>query len=464
MSIPIYDHLTVVDYIDDDQIPDLDTPYSRSPNPDLSHASKTKLGESISDIITERQQQFRAVWHDITGLDKVMDRLDNIRQQLLDKQDGINQSIVLHRGCTSALWRFPPEILSQIFVHCLPAETDQFCIAPELAPLLLTRVCRPWKEVAVNVPSLWCTLSVIQRRRKSWEETFIWHDLWLKRAKGLPLSLTIHCHDGETRLKSFLQSYNTQISSLKLSATRIPPEHLFQNLPALQHLGINWATGYTSIELTQCISRLPCTLHSFKLRGAMVDPVAVTSFSTSMTHLREAEITLAQPHDFFHLLHLYPHLSSLDICVSSYGNSENTVTQPLKSFTHANLLSLTISCHRRRTPDSLADVFNALTLPCLCLLEVRHIGLPHEEVKAFLVRSNCPLQRLAFGVGVGVSKDEQQAKYNALFPSLEVVLVPEPERRYVACSNWRDAYEESIKYSPISSITLHNDLAHTLTC
>ncbi|OAX34396.1 hypothetical protein K503DRAFT_648634, partial [Rhizopogon vinicolor AM-OR11-026] len=102
----------------------------------------------------ELQQQLRAVYQEIAGLDKVMGRLEDLRQQVSEKQARITQSIILHRGSTSALWRLPVEVLCQIFVHCLP-ETDHLRISPGLAPLLLTRVCRRWKEVAVNSPRLW---------------------------------------------------------------------------------------------------------------------------------------------------------------------------------------------------------------------------------------------------------------------------------------------------------------------
>ncbi|KAG1747914.1 uncharacterized protein EDB91DRAFT_1021820, partial [Suillus paluster] len=89
----------------------------------------------------------------------------------------------------SALWRFPTEVLSQIFVHCLP-ETSHFSPAPKLAPVLLTRICRRWRDVAVAMPSLWHRLELKDDHR-NWQQQAFCYDLWLKRSQEHPLSLTL---------------------------------------------------------------------------------------------------------------------------------------------------------------------------------------------------------------------------------------------------------------------------------
>ncbi|THH03800.1 hypothetical protein EW145_g5998 [Phellinidium pouzarii] len=50
-----------------------------------------------------------------------------------------------------------PELLSLIFVHCLP--TSKFATPdPKKAPLILSHVCKHWRNVALNTPCLWTTL------------------------------------------------------------------------------------------------------------------------------------------------------------------------------------------------------------------------------------------------------------------------------------------------------------------
>ncbi|KAF8870917.1 hypothetical protein BD779DRAFT_1680743 [Infundibulicybe gibba] len=51
----------------------------------------------------------------------------------------------------------PPEILGEIFLHCLPpGEWGSFSARD--APLLLIKVCCSWREVALSTPSLWSRL------------------------------------------------------------------------------------------------------------------------------------------------------------------------------------------------------------------------------------------------------------------------------------------------------------------
>ncbi|KAG1797258.1 hypothetical protein EV424DRAFT_1280114, partial [Suillus variegatus] len=46
------------------------------------------------------------------------------------------------------------EVLCHIFIHCLP-QTDYMLPNSKSPPMLLTRICRRWREVAVDMPLLW---------------------------------------------------------------------------------------------------------------------------------------------------------------------------------------------------------------------------------------------------------------------------------------------------------------------
>ncbi|KAF8951612.1 hypothetical protein BDZ97DRAFT_1605538, partial [Flammula alnicola] len=50
--------------------------------------------------------------------------------------------------------RLPIEILCRIFYMCIP--TNKILRSkPSVAPLLLCRVCKVWKNIATNDPALW---------------------------------------------------------------------------------------------------------------------------------------------------------------------------------------------------------------------------------------------------------------------------------------------------------------------
>ncbi|KAJ7685663.1 hypothetical protein DFH06DRAFT_1463649 [Mycena polygramma] len=85
----------------------------------------------------------------------------------------------------------PPEILAEIFCHCLP--DDEEYITPDLiTPLILCWICRQWRELALSTPRLWSSLCLdfdLMIQRGAYETDF-WRT-WLSRAGGTPLSVIL---------------------------------------------------------------------------------------------------------------------------------------------------------------------------------------------------------------------------------------------------------------------------------
>ncbi|KAJ7855416.1 hypothetical protein B0H13DRAFT_1641933, partial [Mycena leptocephala] len=48
----------------------------------------------------------------------------------------------------------PPEITSRIFLECLPGH-GRVIPSPDAAPLLLSQICRHWRDVALSTCGLW---------------------------------------------------------------------------------------------------------------------------------------------------------------------------------------------------------------------------------------------------------------------------------------------------------------------
>ncbi|KAJ7482214.1 hypothetical protein B0H11DRAFT_2193314 [Mycena galericulata] len=78
-----------------------------------------------------------------------------------------------------------PELMSEIFFQCLPSlRSAQYNYpSPHHAPLLLTRVCRRWRLVAISTPRLWGSLDL----GSSINIRLFRH--WMKRSGATPLSL-----------------------------------------------------------------------------------------------------------------------------------------------------------------------------------------------------------------------------------------------------------------------------------
>ncbi|KAG1774396.1 hypothetical protein EV702DRAFT_974882, partial [Suillus placidus] len=374
--------------------------------------------QGVIKIIAERQQQLDAALHEISGLDAVMDSFKNFHQQVVEKKDKITQSMNLHKGLVSALWRLPTEVLSQIFNHCLP-ETKLLLPPSTLkAPMLLTGICRRWREVAVGMPNLWCRLYV-EVDDRDWDRAAFCYDLWLKRSRGRPLSLALGRYHS-TKLRSLLQPYIIHITSLRVSVHSFQgecPQLFITDLPVLQELAILGMTNPDIPTIAQSISRLPSTMRSLKVidMRPFFDAERLSSFSPVWAYLADVQIAICHPNAVLHLLHLCPNLSSLTLRVAF------DQTEPLNSFTHTKLKSLRILYDALLTRP-LSGLLNALSLPNLRALEARrNASWPHEDTRALLARSKCPLETLTVGGRVTVT-DAQRAEYVSIIPSLEVVV------------------------------------------
>ncbi|KAG2067317.1 hypothetical protein BDR04DRAFT_1105192 [Suillus decipiens] len=366
----------------------LETPYSRVAffNPD--HCAVEHKDQSINAIIAERQQQLDTVLYEISHLETIMDGIQNLRQHLVEKKNKIIGSINSHERLKSVMWRLPTEILSQIFISCLP-EDKYLSPASRLAPLLLTRICRRWREVAVGMPSLWCRLRLAVEHN-DWQKRALCYDSWLKRTSGHPISLALRCYDNWSPLaRSLLQPYIHQISSLDIDFQRMEqPECVFKDFSVLQELIIpNHIT--------------------FKL---------LSSFAPIWAHLTKVEISIDKQDAFIRLLRLCPNLLSLTNHMAFFQQKS------LKPFTHAKLETLRLYGNPWISRNPLWGMFSTLSLPNLRVLDVWNISRwPHEEFKTFLARSACPLESLVFG-GIVITTVDQQVEYVALIPFLKVVV------------------------------------------
>ncbi|KAG2156176.1 hypothetical protein DEU56DRAFT_876064 [Suillus clintonianus] len=344
--------------------------------------------------------------------------------QLVEQKNKIIQSMTFHKGLVSSLWRLPTEILSQIFHLCLP-EDKYLSPSSKQAPMLLTTICRPWREVVVGTPSLWCRLNVEPSGRDwekaDWEKAVVFYHSWLKRARGIPLSVAFKCWNSSEQ-RSLLLPYVKQISSL---AIRIyhgsgNPEDLLKDLPrlpALQELVVR-APIFTP-RMSKSISRLPSTMRSLDVSELPpFDIERLAWFNHVWVHLTNVKIFISHPDALLHLLRLCPNLSSLTVHTSFY---DAKILEPL---THANIQSLSFLNHSGDI-GCLTGLFNALSLPNLRVFELQHKAKnqwPHEVSLAFLARSRCSLESLIIS-GRVMMTEVQRAEYIALSPSLNIFVV-----------------------------------------
>lgn len=420
-------------------MPDLDTPYSRVLVPNVDHPTIELSSKNISTILATRQQQLDAVLHQISGLETAMDDIDILYQQLVEQMEKITQSMAFHKGLGSALWRLPTEILSLIFHHCLP-EDKYLSPMSNMAPMLLTRICRPWRDVAVNTPSLWCKLHMkiygvdehftgrhweeqdVEADDRVWQHITFCYDSWLKRSQGCPLSLVLQRYPSTKLLGSLLQPYKHQISSLSIAfpggAER--PQLLLEGLSTLRELVILVMEDSDIPAIAQSISQLPSTMRILDVTNLPFDIHHISSLNPVLAHLTQVKITLYDSDALLQLLRLCPNLSSLRVCTKFLED------RTLEPFTHANIRSFRMGPYSglMMKPSLLAGVFDALSLPNLRIFEGYFLmsgEWPHKQLRDLFARSKCPLESLIFR-GWTTTMDVPKAEYVALIPSLNIVV------------------------------------------
>ncbi|KAG1797254.1 hypothetical protein EV424DRAFT_1592199 [Suillus variegatus] len=283
----------------------------------------------------------------------------------------------LHEELVFDLCRLPTEVLYHIFIHCLP-QTGYTLPNSKSPPMLLTRICRRWREVAAGMPSLWCRLTMNIDYWNSRQAVFC-YDSWLKRTQGCPLSLEItRIKNDTTDLRTLLQPYISQIFSLKVafdSLRAVAPEILLNDLPALQELQVVIYCGFEDHDILSpiltAISRL-FTLRSLNFNA--LDGHGIKCLS----HLKLTNINpfKSSPANIINLLQNFPTLSSLNIRVLIDD------CLPCEPFTHSTIQLLSIEIILRGLTHSaltLGRLFDALTLPNLHVLRVEGGSWPCVE-------------------------------------------------------------------------------------
>ncbi|KAK1236445.1 hypothetical protein PQX77_000326 [Marasmius sp. AFHP31] len=84
-------------------------------------------------------------------------RLETTLEQLRTERDSLQSYIDSHRALLSPFRRFPEDVLREVFLRCL----DPYPVrSTRHAPLLLTTICRYWRDIALRTPRLWSSVHV----------------------------------------------------------------------------------------------------------------------------------------------------------------------------------------------------------------------------------------------------------------------------------------------------------------
>ncbi|KAJ8073345.1 hypothetical protein PM082_011617 [Marasmius tenuissimus] len=197
----------------------------------------------------------------IQGPEEQIRQLDEEISRLQAKRQTLKQFVNLHRTLLSPSRRVPADIWRLVFIECLPTDSYGLC-APttQSAPLLLTTVCRSWREIALSTPNLWNAIhiylpaaspnitdrdNIIQLLgRKEGLKA------WLDRSGSLPITLSLGA-DPMSRPQGLMQMLQRG-APIASEATRTQRTEFTELLARYAHRWrtVAFSSGIRSLDLT----------------------------------------------------------------------------------------------------------------------------------------------------------------------------------------------------------------------
>ncbi|KAJ7581408.1 hypothetical protein C8J56DRAFT_833435 [Mycena floridula] len=86
-------------------------------------------------------------------------RLSAAIDKLVLEKERLQANVASYKAILAPIRLLPEDMLREIFVSCLPSE-EAASTAITDAPLLLGRVCRSWREIALSTPELWTSIHI----------------------------------------------------------------------------------------------------------------------------------------------------------------------------------------------------------------------------------------------------------------------------------------------------------------
>ncbi|KAJ6452681.1 hypothetical protein C8R47DRAFT_1030449 [Mycena vitilis] len=211
----------------------------------------------------------------ISQLDDDILRASDALMDLVQRRQDRGKEVRSLRGLISPIRRFPPEILSEIFVLCLQEclpRRSYTSIDPCQPPFLFGQICSSWRTISLTTPRLWTNirLSITAPVRRG---ALSLAGLFLQRSRQISMRFAMGILTGDnigTPL-TLLWSFSTRLESLQLD---VPvqylqplvgmPDHMF---PALLKLKIRIISGFHLADFVGTIDAFATasSLQSLKL-------------------------------------------------------------------------------------------------------------------------------------------------------------------------------------------------------
>ncbi|KAJ6577477.1 hypothetical protein B0H19DRAFT_1120102 [Mycena capillaripes] len=294
----------------------------------------------------------------------------------------------------------PPEITSEFFLRCLPPEKEWNTAKADEPSIVLSHVCRAWREIAISTPALWATIEfpVSYMRNPELFET------WLMRAgRSVSAKISPWTALSPAVLNTFIER-SPKIKVLELLDTdlvtlrQMDEAYSAWNFFSLQKLTIKLASA------NELGVSLPFSVEAFtgapllrEVWFAIAPPSLISLPGHQLTKFTGAHYTADE---CLTMLRLTPNL--IECAFSPYPGTENIDANYM--LIHSNLTSLTLF---EVAPEHVCgtDIIEFLTLPALQSLHILDCEFDDDAFNAFLSRSSPPLHEFSIRQDSGTALD-----------------------------------------------------------
>nr|GAT48483.1 predicted protein [Mycena chlorophos] len=246
--------------------------------------------------------------------------LDAAIQKLEQERVVLLAHIAKHETLLSPIRRLPHDMLQEIFKACMPEDRNVAMSSSE-PPLVLSRTCSRWRNIALGTPMLWSKLHVVEpaagtvaRRTEAVKQ-------WLGRTGSLPLSLSFagtrqkRSNDvGTVAFLTLLATYISRWEQVDLKFALDPKAfQVLANLPAncaplLRKININCTSLYPSPKYAGAIPFADhAAQYSVQTDGCGVGALKIWG-SVTQLHLQDEDLS---EQDMLQTLAALPRLRSL---------------------------------------------------------------------------------------------------------------------------------------------------------
>ncbi|KAF8145287.1 hypothetical protein K438DRAFT_564051 [Mycena galopus ATCC 62051] len=300
----------------------------------------------------------------------------------------------------------PTEIVTEIFLHFLPIYPQCPPLTGLDSPALLAQICREWREIAVETPTLWRAI-LLSYSGIPFDRQAHLLDMWLSRSRCCPLSVRFDdfdLHDAQhaSKVLSAVVPHRARCEYLGLN---LSPSHITiiaGPMPLLRHLDLTVIE-----ELDDIVTFSPAPL----LRSITLRVTTPLKVGLPLGQMISLTLNLAFRYEYVAILQQTCNLVHCELGIVSdwVGASD---LPPDHSIELPCLESLIFK--HAEVPDStgyLDDFF----VPALRSLRLGESFLgpePIDQLSSFIVNSGCKLKEIYVADRTLVSK----ASYREAFP------------------------------------------------